>query len=122
MFEFLYIVYIPVALVESNKRGTGFDPAAITVLTPDAGVVVPINTEGAAPEVAKNAESFVDNTVVEAYGKVDEVEVVAVKYAATTRPSTESFAYGDDVPIPMFPELVAIKAKVEPLLPTSSLI
>ena len=43
------------------------------------------------------------SAVDDAYGKVEAVVVVAVKYAPTTWPTTESFAYGDVVPIPTFP-------------------
>jgi hypothetical protein len=49
---------------------------------------------------------FVPDTVravVEAYGKVEAVEVVAVKYAPTTCPTTESLAYGEVVPMPKLP-------------------
>lgn len=41
--------------------------------------------------------------VEEAYGKVEAVELVAVKYRATTCPTTESLAYGEEVPRPRFP-------------------
>ena len=44
------------------------------------------------------------SAVVDAYGKVEAVNVdVAVKYAATVCPTTESGAYGELVPIPTFP-------------------
>lgn len=36
-------------------------------------------------------------------GKVDVAVVVAVKYEPTTWPRTESGAYGEVVPIPMYP-------------------
>ena len=42
--------------------------------------------------------------VVLAYGKVLAVEVVAVKYAATVSPTTESLLYGEVVPIPTLPK------------------
>ena len=35
-----------------------------------------------------------------ARGKVEVAVVVAVKYAATASPTTESFAYGEVVPMP----------------------
>ena len=41
--------------------------------------------------------------VVEAYGNVLAIEVVAVKYADTTSPTTESLANGLVVPTPTFP-------------------
>ena len=42
------------------------------------------------------------SAVVEAYGKVEAVVVVAVKYAATAWPTTERAAYGLVVPMPTF--------------------
>jgi hypothetical protein len=36
------------------------------------------------------------------------VVVVAVKYEATASPTTESFAYGEEVPIPTFPVEVKV--------------
>ena len=51
---------------------------------------------------------FADIAVVDANGKVEVVDVVAVKYEPTTWPTTESFAYGDDVPIPTRPIFVTL--------------
>ncbi|TSD05037.1 MAG: hypothetical protein Greene07147_749, partial [Parcubacteria group bacterium Greene0714_7] len=47
------------------------------------------------------------SAVVDAYGNVDAMDVVAVKYAATACPTTESFAYGEVVPMPRLPEKYA---------------
>ena len=38
------------------------------------------------------------------FGKVLSSVVVAVKFLATTSPTTESAAYGEVVPIPIFPD------------------
>ncbi len=43
--------------------------------------------------------------VTESVGNVDVAVVVAVKYFATTGPTTESLAYGEVVPMPTLPVL-----------------
>src|SRR6185503_9689123 len=42
---------------------------------------------------------------IERFGNVDVALDVAVKFAATTSPTTESFAYGEVVPMPTVPLL-----------------
>jgi Na+-transporting methylmalonyl-CoA/oxaloacetate decarboxylase gamma subunit len=74
------------------------------------GEVVPIPTFP--PDVAKYAEPVEEIAVVEAYGKVEAVVVVAVKYDPTTWPTTESFAYGLVVPIPTFPFCKTVNPEV----------
>jgi hypothetical protein len=62
-----------------------------------------------------------ERAVVEAYGKTEAVVDVAVKFAAKTFPPktpespTESWRYGDVVPIPTFPADVSLNVSA-PLL------
>jgi hypothetical protein len=68
------------------------------------------------PAVAKYAEPDDVTTVVEAYGKTEAVVDVAVKYPATTsppntaEPPTESWRYGDVVPMPTLPLAMIVKS------------
>ena len=76
----------PAAFVLSAFEPLQFDAEEIVRLVVDAVPKYPV------PLTVK--------AVVLANGKVEAVDDVAVKYDATTWPTTESFAYGDVVPIP----------------------
>ena len=73
----------------------------------EVGLAVPIPTPP--PLVAKYADPVEEMAVVEAYGNVEAVEDVAVKYEArTSAPNTallptDRERYGEDVPTPTFP-------------------
>ena len=55
------------------------------------------------PVFTKPSEVRLESRGILAIGKVEAVEVVAVKYAPTTCPTTERGAYGEVVPIPTLP-------------------
>ena len=90
-----------VAVDEPMTNWLAASPAVGLTARVAHGVVVPTPT--APPAVAKYAEPLEVRAVVEAYGNAEAVVVVAVKYAATAWPTTESFAYGEVVPIPTLP-------------------
>ncbi len=58
--------------------------------------------------------------VKSAVGKVFTAVVVAVKFAATTSPTTENLAYGDVVPTPTLLVLLVINSGVSIRAPASS--
>ena len=66
------------------------------------------------PEPGKYALPEIVSAVVEAYGNVEAVEEVAVKYAPTISPTTESFAYGDVVPMPTLPFTIKLAKPFDP--------
>lgn len=119
-----------------GREKVGFPPVPSPLVTV-IWLAVPVSVRAETPLVpldermpirfwkvtATEVMRFVDEAVVAviivvlAYGNVDAVEVVAVKYPAVAElpsadaPSTESFAYGEVVPIPTLPEVKTVKIR-----------
>jgi len=103
-------VRVPDVVIVPPRRGKVV-AIEVTVPLPPAGVVVAITLPSglAARKVPAGVPSpviakVVDVAfVVESFGKVLVLVVVAVKWLATVSPTTENFAYGEVVPMPTLP-------------------
>ena len=128
-------------MLEESKDNK--DELALNILRELLGLFVPIptfllefTTRASPPTVKRDEKRFVEDAVVAKlfvvvalvpvaevnirFGNVLLVVVVAVKFAPTISPTTESLAYGEVVPMPRLPVL-KIVSFIEPLVPKINL-
>lgn len=91
-------------MIEFGENDVAPVPPYTTPIDVVAETIPAFACSGPLKDVSRVNLPETDSPVVEAYGNVDAVVVVAVKYAPTTCPTTESDAYGDVVPIPTSPD------------------
>ncbi len=105
--EFAWIAPQPVPPLPTGRTPVISDARLIAAV--DTAPAVAFKKPESEPIESEPKKALVEDAyealipVEEAYGKVEAVVVVAVKYAATAWPTTESLAYGEVVPTPKLP-------------------